>query len=91
MQSLPDYLHMVLELCIIPLTRTPFPHQAFHPKPGSLQSPLKSSVANLPQGLRLSGNELWDEVSSLPDHLSATIPGALLSSGWRRSTRRFGG
>lgn len=90
MQSLPDYLHTLFELCIIPLTWTPFPHHTFHPKPGSLQSLLNPSAANLSQGLLLLGNELGEKVSLLPDHLRTTTPGTLLTLGWRNAKRSFG-
>lgn len=89
MQSLPDYLHTLCELCIIPLTWTPFPHHTFHPKSGFLQSLLNPSAANLSQGLLLLGNELWEKVSLLPDLLSVTIPGARLTLGWRNSKWSF--
>lgn len=89
MQSLPDYLHMVFELCIIPLTWTPFPHHTFFPKLISLQSLLNSFAANHSQGLFLLRSELWEKVSLLPDHLRATIPRAVLTLGWRNCTYSF--
>lgn len=58
MQSLPDYLHTLFELCIIPLTWTPFPNHTFHPNPVSLQSLLNSFAASHSQGFLLLGTEL---------------------------------